>query len=84
MEHRMRKGWSYQTDVDRRMQKGWSSLEGGERRKQGGDVAEMVHDHSKEGGGSLAILFKQPTNKRDKRELDQKAISEMNSWSDSF
>ena len=43
-----------------------------------GDVAEAVDDHSKEGGGFLATLFKQQTNKRDKKELDQKAISRMN------
>ena len=36
--------------------------------EQGGDAAEVVHDHSREGGGALATLFKQQ-HTREKREI---------------
>ena len=33
-------------------------------REDEGDIAEVVHDHSREGGGALAILFKNTKRER--------------------
>ena len=37
--------------------------------EQGGDAAEVVHDHSREGGGALATLVKQQHTREKRKEI---------------